>query len=65
MSPLTPEQEARVRAIAIEVAIAVAGAQASNAALRAIDRFQVSQSEVEAALSGHALRPLASEHSDD
>lgn len=54
----TPEQEARIREIAVEIAVAAAGAQATNAALRAIDQFQVSAAEVEAALYGHALRPL-------
>lgn len=61
MSALTPEQEARVREIAIETGIAIANAQAGNAARSAIDRFRVSRSEVEASLSECALRPFATE----
>lgn len=46
MSALTTEQEARVREIAVEVAVAAARVQAGHACGEVIDRYRVSVAEV-------------------
>ena len=46
-APFTPEQEDRIREIAIAVALAVNQAQAQLSANRELDRLRVSRSELE------------------
>ena len=57
-APLTPDQEARVREIAMEVVLAAANAQALNAANAAIDRYRVSAREVEGFLDAGLHRSV-------
>ena len=50
-APFTPEQEARVREIAVEVAVAASRVQAAHACGAVIDRYRVSVAEVREFLS--------------